>query len=73
MKFEQSMQKLAEITAQLEAGGLELEEAVKLYGKGAKLADACKKELEQAKLAVSEYSAQKQPAQNGTENSCSET
>ena len=60
MKFEQSIQKLAEITAQLEAGGLELEEAVKLYGKG-------------AKLAVSEYSAQKQPAQNGTENSFSES
>ena len=58
MKFEQSMQKLAEITAQLESGGLELDEAVKLYGKGAKLAESCKKELEQAKLTVSEYTAQ---------------
>ena len=64
MKFEKGMQKLAEITAQLEAGGLELEEAVRLYGEGAKLAAACKKELEQAKLTVSEY-GQNQSAADG--------
>lgn len=64
MKFEEGMQKLAEITAQLEQGGLELEEAVRLYGEGAKLAAACKNELEQAKLTVSEY-GQKQPAADG--------
>lgn len=64
MKFEEGMQKLAEITAQLEAGGLELEEAVRLYGEGAKLAAACKKELEQAKLTVSEY-GQNQSAADG--------
>lgn len=68
MKFEQSMQKLAEITAQLESGGLELDEAVKLYGKGAKLAESCKKELEQAKLTVSEYYSRKQPAADKTES-----
>jgi exodeoxyribonuclease VII small subunit len=66
MKFEESMQKLLAITAQLETGGLELEEAVKLYGEGAKLAENCKKELEQAKLTVSEYSKQ-QSAPDGTE------
>ena len=55
MKFEEGMQRLAEITAKLEAGGLPLEEAVTLYGEGAKLADACKKELETATLTVSQY------------------
>lgn len=66
MKFEDSMQKLLAVTAQLEEGGLELEEAVRLYGEGAKLAENCKKELEQAKLTVSEYSRQ-QAAPDGTE------
>ena len=45
-----------------------LDEAVKLYGKGAKLAESCKKELEQAKLTVSEYYSQKQPAADKTES-----
>ncbi len=58
MKFEESMQKLLAITAQLEEGGLELEDAIRLYGEGAKLAENCKNELEQAKLTVSEYSKQ---------------
>ncbi|MBR5362129.1 MAG: exodeoxyribonuclease VII small subunit [Oscillospiraceae bacterium] len=66
MKFEKSMQKLLAITAQLEDGGLELEDAVKLYGEGAKLAENCKRELEQAKLTVAEYN-QQQPAPDGTE------
>ncbi|MBR4200128.1 MAG: exodeoxyribonuclease VII small subunit [Oscillospiraceae bacterium] len=55
MKFEEGMQQLLAITAKLEEGGLSLEEAVKLYGEGAKLAAECKKELDQAKLTVSEY------------------
>ena len=53
MKFEEGMQQLAEITAKLETGGLPLEEAVRLYGEGAKLAAACKEELDSAKLTVS--------------------
>lgn len=55
MKFEEGMKKLSEITEQLEKGGLSLEEAVVLYGDGAKLAAECKAELEQAKLTVTEY------------------
>ena len=55
MKYEEGMAKLAEITAKLETGGLPLEEAVRLYGEGAKIADACKKELDAARLTVSEY------------------
>ncbi|HAG12572.1 MAG TPA: exodeoxyribonuclease VII small subunit [Ruminococcus sp.] len=56
MKFEDGLKQLSEITAKLEAGGLSLEEAVKLYGEGTKLAAACKKELDQAALTVSEFS-----------------
>lgn len=55
MNFEDGMKALASVTEKLEAGGLSLEEAVSLYGEGAKLAEICKKELEQAKLTVSEY------------------
>ncbi len=55
MNFEEGMRQLAEITEKLEAGGLPLEEAVKLYGEGAKLAEQCQKELAAAKLTVSEY------------------
>lgn len=55
MKFEEGMHQLSEITAKLEAGGLSLEEAVTLYGEGAKLAAACRQELERAKLTVEEY------------------
>lgn len=58
MKFEDGMKQLSTITAKLEEGGLSLEEAVKLYGEGATLAEACQKELEQAKLSVSEYGQQ---------------
>lgn len=55
MNFEEGLQKLLAITAQLETGGLSLEDAVKLYGEGAQIAETCKKELEQAKLTVTEY------------------
>ncbi len=59
MKFEKGMQELSAIVEKLEGGGLTLEEAVKLYGKGAKLAADCKTELERAKLTVTTYQAPK--------------
>ena len=68
MTFEEGMKQLLAITAKLEAGGLSLEEAVSLYGEGAKLADACKKELDQAKLTVIEYGQQTPDSDTNTEN-----
>lgn len=62
MRFEDGMKRLAEITAQLEAGGLSLEDSVSLYGEGARLAAECKKELEEAKLKVTAFE------QNASEN-----
>lgn len=52
MYFEESFQKLSEVTEKLETGGLSLEEAVSLYEEGAKLAESCKRELENAKLKI---------------------
>lgn len=66
MKFEDGMKQLAEITAKLEEGGLPLEEAVRLYGEGAKLAAACKTELDKAALTIAEYD--QQPAAEPTES-----
>ena len=66
MKFEDGMKQLAEITAKLEEGGLPLEEAVRLYGEGAKLAAECKTELDKAALTIAEYA--QQPAAEPTES-----
>lgn len=65
MKFEDGIARLAEITAKLEQGGLPLEEAVALYGEGARLAEVCRLELENAKLTVSQYA--EKPSEETTE------
>lgn len=57
--FEQSMQKLSEVTAQLEQGSVSLEKAIELYSEGVKLAADCKRQLQEAKLKITE--------DNGTE------
>lgn len=67
MKFEKGMQELSAIVEKLEGGGLTLEESVKLYGRGAKLAADCKAELDRAKLTVSTYQAPKNDSE-GDEN-----
>lgn len=59
MTFEQSMQKLSEVTAQLEQGSVSLEKAIELYSEGVKLAADCKRQLQEAKLKITE--------DNGTE------
>lgn len=53
MKYEEGMQRLTEIVAKLEEGGLPLEEAVRLYSEGAALAAECEKELDLARLKIS--------------------
>ena len=55
MKFEDSMQKLNEIVNKLESGELSLDEAIKLYQEGIDLSLFCKKEVENAKLKISQY------------------
>ncbi len=46
--FEESLTKLEEIVAQLERGDLALEESVRLFEEGTRLAGECRKQLEDA-------------------------
>ena len=52
VNFEKSFQELQSIINRLEASDLPLEEALKLYEQGQKLADQCAKILEAAQLRV---------------------
>ncbi len=48
------MIKLGKIVAELEKGDIPLEKAVELYGEGVKLSALCKKQLEEAKIKITE-------------------
>lgn len=52
VNFEQSMQTLETIVKQLEAGDLPLEDSLKIYEQGVKLAAQCQKALTQAEQKV---------------------
>ena len=52
--FEENMKKLGSITAELEKGDIPLEKAVELYGEGVKLSAECKKQLDEAKIKITE-------------------
>lgn len=54
VNFEDNMIKLGKIVAELEKGDIPLEKAVELYGKGVKLSALCKKQLEEAKIKITE-------------------
>jgi exodeoxyribonuclease VII small subunit len=46
--FEQSLKKLEAIVAQMERGDVSLEDSVKLFEEGSRLADQCKQQLAEA-------------------------
>lgn len=52
MNFEKTFQELQNIITRLESSDLPLEEALKFYEKGQKLADHCTQILEKAQLRV---------------------
>ena len=52
--FEDNMIKLGKIVAELEKGDIPLEKAVELYGEGVKLSSSRKKQLEEAKIKITE-------------------
>lgn len=54
VNFEDNMIKLGKIVAELEKGDIPLEKAVELYGEGVKLSALCKKQLEEAKIKITE-------------------
>jgi len=52
MKFEDALKKLEKIVADLEAGDLSLDDSLKKYEEGVKLAQFCSKKLESARKKV---------------------
>ena len=48
MKFEDALKRLEDIVEQLESGELELEESIKVFEEGIRLAVFCQQELEKA-------------------------
>ena len=52
--FEDNMTRLGQIVSELEKGDIPLEKAVELYGEGAKLSAACRKQLDKAQIKITE-------------------
>lgn len=52
--FEENMKKLEDVVSNLEKGDITLEKAVEFYGEGVRLAELCKKQLNEAKLRITE-------------------
>lgn len=54
MSFEENLSELSKIVSELEKGELPLDKAVELYEKGIGLSEKCKKELDSAKLKITQ-------------------
>ncbi len=52
MEFEEALENLESIVSKLEAGDLSLDEALKAYEQGVRLADICSKKLDSAQRRV---------------------
>ena len=57
-KFEEAFERLSEIVDQLETGEAGLEESLKLYAEGMKLAQLCGKKLTEAEARIEELTAE---------------
>ena len=58
LSFEDALRELETTVTKIEAGELSLEESLKLYERGQKLAAFCGQQLEQAQLKVEQLSAE---------------
>lgn len=54
MSFQDNLTDLGKIVSQLEKGDIPLEKAVELYGEGVRLSALCKKQLNDAKIKITE-------------------
>ena len=54
LSFEENMKKLGNIVSELEKGDIPLEKAVQIYSEGAGLAVLCRKQLDEAKIKITE-------------------
>ncbi|WP_240124898.1 exodeoxyribonuclease VII small subunit [Thermomonas alba] len=61
--FEKSMQALEQLVAQMEAGGMTLEQSLDAYTRGVSLYQRCQAALEQAELRVRQLSDPARPEQ----------
>ena len=52
IKFEEALEKLAEINEKLESDEISLEDSVKLFKEGLELSKLCQKKLDKAKLEI---------------------
>lgn len=52
--FEENLKLLGGIVAELEKGDIALEKAVDLYGEGVKLSAVCRKQLDEARIKITE-------------------
>lgn len=54
MSFEENMEKLEQIVAELEKGEISLEKSVELFSSGVKLSAMCKQQLREAQLKITD-------------------
>jgi len=59
LSFEQSLNRLSEISAAMNDSNLPLEDSLKLYGEAVGLIDICKRRIESAKLTVEKIETEK--------------
>ena len=59
LTYEKAVKRLEEIVIKLEDGSLPLEESLKLYEEGAKLADFCNKILKEARQKITDINGDK--------------
>lgn len=60
LTFEENMNKLGQVVAQLEKGDIPLEKAVELYGESLKLTALCRRQLDEAKIKITEVGGNEQ-------------
>lgn len=60
LTFEENMNKLGQVVAQLEKGDIPLEKAVELYGESLKLTALCCRQLDEAKIKITEVGGNEQ-------------
>lgn len=62
MKFEDALQRLRDIVSKLNSGDVKLEETIRLFEEGVKLADLCRRQLEDAKLRIETLAKDLEPS-----------
>lgn len=67
MTFEKAMERLNQITAELENGELELDKSIECFEEGIKLIGMCRKKLEDTKVKISKLTADGSETEFNTE------